>query len=61
MAHFADNYVKRRHPRASSGFNFKSILQVVIRADKAFRDKRHVRDLPDYLLKDVGLRREDLD
>lgn len=57
MTHITDNRVAHRPAR----IGFKSVLQAVIRADKAFRDKQHLRDLPDYLLKDAGLRREDLD
>ena len=59
MTHFTDNNVVRPRPRVN--FSFKSILQAIIRADHAFREKQHLRDLPDYLLKDAGLRREDLD
>lgn len=57
MTHLTENHVVPRPSRVS----FRSIVQAILRADKAFRDKQHLRSLPDFILKDVGIRREDLD
>ena len=56
MTHITDNRVAHRPSRVG----FKSVFQAILRADRAFRDRQHLRKLPDYLLEDAGLRREDL-
>ncbi len=56
MTHLAET----RATHHKSRFSFITLLQAIVRADKAFRDKQHLRELPEYLLKDMGLKYEDL-
>jgi uncharacterized protein YjiS (DUF1127 family) len=44
----------------SGGFRKFSPISALIRAERAYRERRHMLSLSDRLLDDVGLKREEL-
>lgn len=51
------NQFARATVRSARGWSF---IGALIKLDSAARQSRHVEDLPDYLLNDIGLTRADL-
>lgn len=46
--------------RSSAGALLKAIILRIVRADAAYRQQVHLESLPDHILRDVGLDRDDV-
>ena len=47
-------------PRQTLNARLSALLERVVEADRRYRDLHNLRELPDHLLRDVGLHRGDL-